>query len=290
MRFIKSVVLSAVFVGFGVGGASAVAAPPVTSISNPIALQMYTLRNVGTLEQQLAMAKSAGFRKVEVVGNQGVTANELKFLLDKYELSVSSSHEQLSTLRNDLPATIAFNQAIGNRVLVLPWLEIADRPTDAAGWRKLGAELDRLGARLREYGMKLAYHNHDFEMKKYQDKTAYEWLVSATKPENLLLEVDVAWVFRGGQDPARFIRKYAGRLFAIHAKDNSGIGIRDDEMNFAPLGEGLLDWDEIIPTYERTDRPLYIVEHDLPKDPLSIITTARQNLIAELRAARVASK
>ncbi|MEN1833090.1 sugar phosphate isomerase/epimerase [Pseudomonas lijiangensis] len=289
MGFMKSAVLSALFIGVVTGGGAAMAAPP-SSATSPIALQMYTLRNAGTLEQQLAMAKSAGFRSLEVVGNQGVTANELKFLLDKYQLNVVSSHEQLATLRNNLPATIAFNQTIGNKVLVLPWLDPADRPTDAAGWRKLGGELDRLGARLREYGMKLAYHNHDFEMKKYQGKTAFEWLVSSTKPENLLLEVDVAWIYRGGHDPARFIRQYAGRLFAIHAKDNSGIGVRDDEMNFAPLGEGLLSWKEIIPAYERTDRPLYIVEHDLPKDPAAIITTARRNLLAELAAERASSK
>ncbi|RMQ50877.1 hypothetical protein ALQ04_01816 [Pseudomonas cichorii] len=289
MRLMKSVLLSAMFVGITLGGSAAMATPPVNAYS-PIALQMYTLRDAGTLEQQLAMARSAGFRSVEVVGNQGVTANELRFLLDKYQLNVISSHEQLAALRNNLPATIAFNQAIGNRVLVLPWLELADRPTDAAGWRRLGAELDRLGARLRDYGMKLAYHNHDFEMKEYQGRTALEWMVSASKPENLWLEVDVAWISRGGHDPARFIRKYASRLFAIHAKDNSGIGVRDDERNFAPLGEGLLNWKEIIPAYERTDKPLYIVEHDLPKDPAAIITTSRRNLIAELAAERQSHK
>lgn len=52
----------------------------------------------------------------------------------------------------------------------------------------------------------------------------------------------MAWVTRGGQDPARLLKKYKGRVFAVHAKDHAPIGTRDDEMNFAPAGEGILTW------------------------------------------------
>lgn len=38
-------------------------------------------------------------------------------------------------------------------------------------------------------------------MKKYAGKTGYEWLVDTTQPLNLMLEIDAAWVSRGGQDP-----------------------------------------------------------------------------------------
>lgn len=56
----------------------------------------------------------------------------------------------------------------------------------------------------------------------------------------------MAWAARGGQDPGSIITKYSGRIYAIHAKDNAVNGIRDDEMNFTPAGEGLLDWRSII--------------------------------------------
>lgn len=130
--------------------------------------------------------------------------------------------------------------------------------------------------------MQLGYHNHNFEMKKYGGITALEIILNHTKRDNLKLEMDAAWVSRGGQDPARLLQAYPGRVYAIHAKDNAGIGVRDDEMNFAPLGEGLLDWKTILPAAKASGVQWFIVEHDLPKDPWSIITTSHQNLRAAL--------
>lgn len=280
MRLLKKMTWVTIVAGWALNGATLMAAP---SADQQIALQMYTLRNVGALEQQLLLAQNSGFKAIELVGNQGVGPDELNRLLKKYNLSVTSAHVQLETLRRQLAETVAFNRAVGNKVLVVPYLQPAERPTEAGGWQKLGDELDALGARLRKSGMRLAYHNHDFEMKKFQGKTGYEWLVDATRPDNLALEIDAAWVSRGGQDPVRLIKRYLDRLFALHAKDNAGVGVRDDERNFAPVGEGLMAWDEIVATAQQEARPLYIVEHDLPKDPASIIKTSRLNLQRELQ-------
>ncbi|WP_024656738.1 sugar phosphate isomerase/epimerase [Pseudomonas syringae USA007] len=283
MKVLKEAALTIALAICASGGAAIAAAPAATS---PIALQMYTLRNVGTLDQQLALAERTGFTAVELVGTQGVSSAELNILLSKHHLTVTSAHVQLDVLRHQLPEAIAFNRAVGNTVLVVPYLQPDEWPTDAAGWQKLGKELDALGAQLRRDGMKLAYHNHDFEMKAYGSKTAYEWLVDSTQPKHLLLEIDAAWVSRGGQDPERLIKRYADRLFALHAKDNAGTGVRDDEANFAPLGEGLLAWPQIIAAAQKTGKPLYIVEHDLPKDPAAIITVAKDNLQRDLNGSR----
>jgi sugar phosphate isomerase/epimerase len=279
MRVLKKMALATLVAGCVLNATALLAAP---AVDRQIALQMYTLRNVGTLEQQFLLAQSAGFSAVELVGDQGVSRDELNRLLKKYNLTVTSAHVQLEALRRQLPETIAFNRAVGNKVLVVPYLQPAERPSDARGWQKLGDELNALGARLRKEGMRLAYHNHDFEMKKYQGKTGLEWLVDATRPNNLALEIDAAWVSRGGQDPVRLIKRYPDRLFALHAKDNAGIGVRDDERNFAPLGEGLLAWGDIVAVAQEEARPLYIVEHDLPKDPAAIIRASKLNLQREL--------
>ncbi|MCO8165949.1 sugar phosphate isomerase/epimerase [Pseudomonas sp. 21LCFQ010] len=282
MRLIKKLALATVVAGSLLNGSPLMASPGADS---KIALQMYTLRNVGTLDQQFLMARNAGFTAVELVGDQGVSSAELNRLLAQYNLSVTSAHVQLDALRSQMAQTIAFNQAIGNKVLVVPYLQPADRPTDAAGWKRLGKELNALGSTLRKSGLQLAYHNHDFEMKTFRGKTGFELLVDATRAENLALEIDAAWVFRGGQDPVRLIHRYADRLFALHAKDNSGIGLRDDEMNFAPVGEGLLAWDEIVSAAQQRARPVYVVEHDLPKDADAIIRASKLSLERELAQA-----
>jgi len=250
---------------------------------NKIALQMYTLRNAGTTEQQFSMAHKAGFRHVEIVGTHDISANELATLLKKNELTVTSAHVQLSALEKNYAQTVAFNKSLGNSTIVVPWIEPEDRPDSTSGWIDYARRLDAMGAKLKFDGLQLAYHNHNFEMKKYAGKTALDIIMEHTSPEHLMLEMDAAWVSRGGQDPVRFLKEYQGRIYAIHAKDNASIGIRDDEMNFAPLGEGLLDWSAILPAAKASGVKWFIIEHDQPKDAWSIITTSLHNLRAALQ-------
>ncbi|WP_261856164.1 sugar phosphate isomerase/epimerase family protein [Vibrio mangrovi] len=275
-KFIKLFLLSC-----GIMSAFAVSANELHhKDSQRIALQMYTLRNVGTLEEQLAMASRAGYHAIELVGDHGVQAAEMNRLLAKYNIKAISDHVQLAALRNDLKNVIKFNKAISNKIIVMPWLGTEERPQSAEAWREMGRELDKIGDKLRRHGLTLAYHNHNFEMKKYDGRLALEWMLDATSPANLKIEADVAWVFRGGQDPAELIRSLAGRVIAIHVKDNTAIGERNDEGNFTAIGagDGLLAWDEILPEAQKIRVKWYIVEHDLPKDPETTISTANKYL------------
>lgn len=249
---------------------------------NVISLQMYTLRNVGQPDAQFAMAQKAGFHHVELVGDQGLDTPTLSKQLKAHELTVSSSHIQLSLLEKDYEQIVKQQKTIGNHYIVVPWIEPADRPLSTDGWIAYAKRLDIMGSRLKKDGLQLAYHNHNFEMKKYGGKTILEIILDHAAADNLKLEMDVAWVSRGGFDPVYFLNKYPDRIFAIHAKDNAGIGVRDDEMNFAPLGEGLLDWDSILPAAKKAGIKWFIVEHDAPKDPYKIITESHQNLKQKL--------
>ena len=253
-------------------------------VDNQIALQMYTLRNVDTAEKQFAMAHDAGFKHVEIVGNHDLSAQQMNALLKKNQLTVTSAHVQLAALEKEYASTVAFNKSVGNSVIIVPWIEPEDRPDSSRGWIDYAKRLDAMGAKLRHDGIQLAYHNHNFEMKKYDGITALEILMNHSSRDNLKLEMDAAWVSRGGQDPVRFLKEYPGRIYAIHAKDNASIGIRDDEMNFAPLGEGLLDWSAILPAAQANGVKWFIIEHDKPKDAWRIITTSLKNLRTALQA------
>jgi len=253
----------------------------------PIAVQMYTLRNAGTLDQQLKIVHDAGVHAVETVGTQNVSAAELKQLLDKYGIKAISSHTALADLRNDLDKVVAFNRAIGNTTLVVPYLDSKDRPTDAAGWAALGKELGRISERVRAKGMRLAYHNHDFELVDFDGRTALELLFEAAGPD-LQTELDLAWVARAGYDPVRMLEKFRGRLFAVHAKDNAPEGQAEDEGGFAALGQGVLDWSAILPAASAAGVHWYIIEHDQPRDPAKVIQTGadylREHLTTRLPA------
>lgn len=243
----------------------------------PIAVQMYTLRNAGSLDQQLKIVHDAGVRAVETVGTQNVSAQALKQLLDRYAIKAVSSHVPLTELRNNLDGVVAFNRAIGNTTLVVPYLDQKDRPADAAGWTALGQDLGRIARQLRGKGMQLAYHNHDFELADFEGRTGLELLFAAAGPE-LQTELDLAWVARAGLDPAAMLGKFSGRLFAVHAKDNAPKGQAEDEGGFAAVGQGVLDWNAILPAAAAANVKWYIVEHDQPRDPGEVIQTGADYL------------
>ncbi|PZS90566.1 sugar phosphate isomerase/epimerase family protein [Stenotrophomonas maltophilia] len=254
----------------------------------PIAVQMYSLRNAGPLDQQLKIVHDAGVHAVETVGTQGVSASELKQLLDKYSIRAISSHVALAELRRDLDGVVAFNRSIGNTTLVVPYLDAKDRPTDAAGWTALGQELGRLSKQVRAKGMRLAYHNHDFELVDFNGRTGLELLFAAAGPD-LQTELDLAWVARSGHDPAVMLGKFRDRLFAVHAKDNAPKGQAEDEGGFAAVGQGVLDWDAILPAAAAAGVHWYILEHDEPRDPAKVIQTGADYLREHLTVSPHAS-
>jgi sugar phosphate isomerase/epimerase len=240
--------------------------------ASPLAVQMYTLRNAGSLEEQFKIVHDAGIRAVETVGTQNVPAAELKRLLDRYGIEPIASHVALSDLRSDLDGTAAFHRAIGNTMLVVPWLQEDQRPTDAEGWRALGRELGALAGRLQPMGMRLAYHNHEFELVEFDGRTGLELLFDAAGPA-LAVELDLAWVARAGHDPAAFLGRFPGRVFAVHAKDNAPDGQAEDEQGFTAVGKGILDWNTILPAAADAGVKWYIIEHDLPRDPAAVVRT-----------------
>lgn len=258
-------------------------ADEAATTQKPIAVQMYTLRNAGSLDQRLKIVHDAGVRAVETVGTQNVSAPELKRLLDRYSIRAVSSHVQLAELRDNLDGVVAFNRSIGNTTLVVPYLDQKDRPRDAAGWTALGQELGRIARQVRGKGMQLAYHNHDFELADFDGQTGLELLFAAAGPD-LKTELDLAWVARAGLDPAVMLGKFRGHVFAVHAKDNAPKGQAEDEGGFAAVGQGVLDWNAILPAAATAGVQWYIVEHDQPRDPAKVIQTGADYLREHLPA------
>ena len=157
------------------------------------------------------------------------------------------------------------------------YLDKKDRPIDAAGWTALGQELGRIAKQVRGKGMRLAYHNHDFELADFDGRTGLELLFAAAGPD-LQTELDLAWVARAGLDPAVMLAKFRGHVFAVHAKDNAPKGQAQDEGGFAAVGQGVLDWSAILPAAAAAGVHWYIIEHDQPRDPARIIQTGADYL------------
>ncbi len=238
-------------------------------MSLPIAVQLYSVRELEQpFDSVLAEVAAIGYTGVETVDNHGLHAEEMRALLDKHELKVISSHIAMAVLEDDFDAVVAFNKAVGNDTLVIPWLPLALRAKNADGWKAIGHKLDQIGQRCRDVGMKLLYHNHDFEIESFDGQLAIDWLLAGADPENLGFEPDLAWVVAGEADPLALLTRYKGRCPRVHVKDLAKPGESDNVKGMADVGYGLMNWDDLLPAAEKAGAEWLIVEHDLPPDPL----------------------
>lgn len=242
----------------------------------PIALQMYTVRDdaandfAGTLKK----VADTGYVGVELAGTGGMTASALKALLHDLGLQVAGSHVSLQILEGGLASALDYNAELGNPRIVCPWLPV-ERRGSADGYRALGGILTGIGAKCRERGMELSYHNHDFEFQTFNGQTGYDILFGASDPELVKVELDTFWVEKAGFSSAQFLRKYSGRVSLIHLKDMTA----DDQQTFAEVGEGTMDWPAIFEAGDACGAEWYIVEQDkCARPPLESIRISLENL------------
>jgi len=95
--------------------------------------------------------------------------------------------------------------------------------------------LNEHGRRLRDLGLRLTYHNHDFEFARLAEGcTGMDLLLDGLDPGVVELCADLGWVHIGGVDPVSFTRAYGQRFGVVHLRDHDG-------TDWVPLGKGRLD-------------------------------------------------
>ena len=245
-----------------------------------IAVQLYSLRHLSdSFADIAAAAATAGYEGVELIFLPDHSGEEAKAILETHGLQAVSAHVPYQSLADDFAATIAFHRAVGNDCLILPMPDPAVRQAASAEvWRAFGQTLNELGRRCRAEGMRLGYHNHAFEMERLDGARAIDWLLNNAEEENLFWEPDLAWIAAGAASPLELVQKYAGRCPHIHAKDLAPAGQNEDQMGLADVGYGTLEWDDILPACRAAGAVCYVVEHDLPKDPVASIRRSREFL------------
>ncbi len=244
-----------------------------------IGVTLYNLRDycktAEDLDSTLGKVKEIGYQAVQVSG-VGVSPEVVKEKLDKYGLFVCATHESLQDLRDNFDGVVKKLQlwncdftAIGSPG---PEWDPEEGKTTA-----LIAELDEFGRRFAARGIRFGYHNHHFEFRKAgRDKLWLERLYDETSRETFFAEIDVHWVQRGGHNPVDWIRKVAGRMPVCHFKDYAVRGkMWDFEINFCEIGEGNLNWPEIIKACDETGVRWVVVEQDQPFEGKSIFESIK---------------
>ncbi|WP_295804109.1 sugar phosphate isomerase/epimerase [uncultured Microbulbifer sp.] len=228
-------------------------------------VQLYTLRAemdrdlAGTLEAVAA----AGYRQVEFAGFFGREPAEIRTLLEAQGLTAPASHFPLEQMEADFASVIAQAKALGSQYVVLAWLEQGRR--SAADYRKLVQNLNHWGRLCRDAGLRLAYHNHDFEFVETDGFIPYQLLLDGSDPGLVSFEMDIYWMHKAGQDPLDYFARYPGRFPLWHLKDATAAG------TMADVGLGIIDFPALLAQAEKAGLEYAFVERDDAAAPLQSI-------------------
>ena len=214
----------------------------------PLAVQLYTLRDpdrfggtgLGLDVPTLTTLADAGFLGVETVDVPGGDPVEARRVLADLGLAVASAHTWADVDDPDAVARAADALAeLGASRMI-----VSHGPLDAL------AAVDALGERLAAaaevagtHGMRLGYHNHDWELRPIGDAVPLERLAAATGTA-IDVQVDIFWVAVGGASPAAVIERLGSRVVSLHLKD----GIELPPFAYGappfvnvPVGTGVVD-------------------------------------------------
>ena len=228
--------------------------------------QLYSARNFQPWPSVFDTLARLGYTQVEGYGDLYPDAAATRAELDRAGLTMPSGHFALDLLENDFPAARRIAGTLGMRMIACPYLEAADRPADAAGWRDFGHRLGRIGKAAEDSGLGFAWHNHEFEFEALADGSAPLIHILDAAPV-IGWEIDVAWVIRGGDNPFEWIDRYGDRIVAVHVKDIAPQGEAPDEDGWADVGHGTVDWTGLIAALRnKTPAKIFVIEHDNPAD------------------------
>lgn len=280
--------------------------------SDQLSVQMYTLRSISETDFDAAFKAVAdiGYTNVELAGLQGLTAAEVKALLDKHGLKAPSAHVPYQAFEEDADAVIADYKTIGSDWLIVPAPPL-DRLFEGSeiDWADLGGisahalstlDGDEMAAKftlstslMEEFcanlvawaekcnaaGMKFGYHNHHFEylFKMSDGTTMFDYMLQNSP---IIFEIDAFWAMVGGKDPETVIREHADRVKLVHLKDGSE-ALPGKDVAF---GKGVMGWDGIIAASDDAGVEYYVVELDNPdpNDPVTDVKVSYGNAMARM--------
>ena len=242
-----------------------------------IAAQLYTLREYlqrpEDVRTSLRRVRALGYEAVQLSGLGPIEADELVRIVRGEGLVAAATHVSWNELAGDLDALAERHHQLGCQHTAIAAMPKEFRHRN--GYRQFGEQAAPIAQQLKKAGIFLSYHNHAFEFERFGEETGLDMLYRHASSA-LSAEIDVYWVQYGGGDPAQWIRKLSHRLPLVHLKDMTVV---DGQPVMAEVGEGNLNWPNILDALETAGTRWYMVEQDVcRRDPFESLKISREHL------------
>lgn len=225
----------------------------------PIGVQAWCVRKqlASDVPGTLKALASIGFEAVELENAFDKPGAEWRKHLAAAGVRACGFHHRLDELQGEkLAATVEFNQAIGNRNLIVR--SLAPEVYESADLLKKTADaMNEIAGRVRPHAMRVGYHNHTTDFNRIGGE--YWWNLFADRTtKDVILQLDTGNASAlEGVSIVDLIRRNAGRTASLHVKPFSR------KNPDAYLGADDLDWPAIMTASESVGGvEWYVVEYE----------------------------
>ncbi len=247
-------------------------------------LQLYTIRDPLSKDVKGTLKKvaSLGYENLETYGFDaaqkkyyGYDAKEFLQILSDHNLTTTSGHYDLNSflakpqddLNRYVDQCIEGAHALKQNYITWPWLNPESRTIEK--FKLVAEKLNRIGERLKNTNISLAYHNHDFEFIDQNGAIGYDVILNETDPALVKLQLDIYWSVHSSKlSPHELFSKQPGRFVMWHVKD-----MDKKTRDYTELGNGSIDYKPIMPDASLSGLENYFIEQggNFAKDPMQSI-------------------
>ncbi|PJB13529.1 MAG: sugar phosphate isomerase/epimerase [Flavobacteriales bacterium CG_4_9_14_3_um_filter_40_17] len=238
--------------------------------SKKVGLQLYSLREHLSLGLPTIVEKTTklGYLELEPFGYRdgkyfGITPAEFKKILDANGMASPSGHYEFNTYlsksgtTDDVKPLLDAAKIMGHTHIVVPHMNESLR-SSIDDYKRITEKLNEAALLCKSAGLKLTYHNHDFEFKDYNGQNGFDTMLSGTDKSMVDFEMDLYWVVRAGHNPVTLFNKYPGRFTYWHVKDMS----KTDNTKNTEIGSGSIDYKTIFANGKKAGIKHYILEQE----------------------------
>lgn len=203
--------------------------------------QLYSVRNKTTTPEDLRLAlktlKEIGYEVAHASAICQIEPERLRSYVDEFDMPITVTHRPLTEILDNTAECIRFHKVIGCPAVGLGSIP-AEYRSDYKTFKAFITTLREAVKRMRDEGVRFAYHNHAFEFEPVDGVRIYDYLIEEC-PEFDFIH-DVYWSTYAGEDPARYIKLLceSGRMTDIHFKDMKTA----PKGEICPCGDGIIDF------------------------------------------------
>ncbi len=254
--------------------------------SRKVGVQLYTIRDMIGKDKDtkgvLKQVADLGYKEIETFGYDdgmlfGIKAKEFGDYVKSLGMQVTSGHYQLGknertaamkgTILNDWERAVADAKEMGQEFMAIAYLNADERKT-LDDYKFVIEKMNKAAEVCKKYGVKLQYHNHDFELEKIDGQIPYDLMLAQLDPKLISMELDLFWMIYAGYQPVDYFKKYPGRFEQWHVKDMD----KSDKKKNANVGTGSIDFMPIFAQARLAGMKHFYVEHDnVPKSSMESI-------------------